>query len=113
VKAVQIVPDSGLYWTMLGSMRARLANKSGAKDAYQSGLKAYQAEAATDAGQKEPDPWLKQIQVLALLGRVDEARAMVDKVAKRFPDNRAVRGFVEGKYLDKMLVDPMFKQGAI
>ena len=112
-KAVQSDPNNGIYWLNLGSMRVRLGNKAGAKEAYQGALKAYEVEAAAEANQTDPEPWLKQMQVLALMGRTDEARAMLAKTAKRFPDNRNVRAFVEGKQFDQMIADPVFKQGAL
>ena len=83
-KAVQFTPDTGVYWISLGSMRMRLGNKPGAKIAYEGALKAY-ADAAKVDTRKEVEPWLKQVQVLALLGRIDDARAMLEKTDKRFP----------------------------
>jgi tetratricopeptide (TPR) repeat protein len=112
-KAVQIVPDNGMYWLSLGSTRVRAGNKPGAKAAYEGALKAFEREANTEAGKKDPDPWLKQMQTLALLGRVDDARKMLEKTAKQFPDNRTVRAFIDGKQFDRMIADPAFKQGAI
>jgi tetratricopeptide (TPR) repeat protein len=112
-KAVQLNPEAGVYWISLGSMRVRVGNKVGAKEAYQGALKAFEDAATKDETKKDAEPWLKQMQVLALLGRVDEARAMLDKTAKKFPDNRNVKQFVETKAFDKMLADPIFKQGAL
>jgi len=111
-KAVQFTPDTGVYWISLGSMRMRLGNKPGAKIAYEGALKAY-ADAAKVDTRKEVEPWLKQVQVLALLGRIDDARAMLEKTDKRFPTNRNVRAFVDGKQFDQMIADPIFKQGAL
>ncbi len=111
-KAVQLTPDAGVYWISLGSMRMRLGNKPGAKIAYEGALKAY-ADAAKDDTRTEVEPWLKQVQVLALLGRIDDARAMLEKTDKRFPTNRNVRAFVDGKQFDQMIADPIFKQGAL
>ena len=110
-QAAQLVPDTGSLWVTLGSVRMRLGNKSGAKAAYESALKAFKADAETDP--KDPEPWLKQMQVLALLGRTSDARAQLERTARQFPDNRSVRGFVENKQLDRMLADPMFKEGAL
>jgi tetratricopeptide (TPR) repeat protein len=112
-KAVQIVPDNGMYWLSLGSTRVRAGNKAGAKEAYQGALKAFEREANTDAGRKDPDPWLKQMQVLALMGRVEDARKVLEKTAKQFPENRSVRAFIDSKQFDKMIADPAFKQGAL
>lgn len=111
-KAVQLTPDTGVYWISLGSMRVRLGNKAGAKAAYEGALAAFSAAAKDDA-KKDVEAWLKQVQVLALLGRTDEARAMLEKTDKRFPEHRNVRAFVDGKHFDKMIADPIFKQGAL
>jgi tetratricopeptide (TPR) repeat protein len=112
-KAVQSDPNTGVYWLSLGSTRMRRGNKAGAKQAYEGALKAYQWEANDEKTKNDPEPWLKQMQVLALLGRIDDARATLDKTAKKFPDNRNVRAFVDGKQFDKMIADPVFKQGAL
>ena len=112
-KAVQSDPNNGGYWVSLGSARVRLGNKAGAKQAYESALKAFAVEAAAEANKTDPEPWLKQMQVLALLGRTDDARALLEKTAKRFPENRVVRAFVDGKQFDQMIADPVFKQGAL
>jgi tetratricopeptide (TPR) repeat protein len=111
-KAVQIDPNEGAYWVSLGAMRMRQGNKSGARDAYQGTLKAYQFEAVA-APATDGEPWLKQVEVLALLGRTAEARALLDEAAKKYPQKRDIRQFVEGKVFDQMLADPNFKQGAL
>ncbi|MSU49964.1 MAG: tetratricopeptide repeat protein [Opitutus sp.] len=110
-KAVQLCPDNGARWINLGVVRVKLGQKPGAKVAYQGALDAYQAEGAADP--KNVEPWLKQIYVLALLGRVDEARKLLDRATKQFPESRNVRAFVEGKQLERMMADPMFKQSAL
>ncbi len=109
-QAVQADPNNGHYWIALGSTRVRLGNKSRAQDAYEGALKAFQVEAQSEAGQKDPEAWLNQVQVLALLGRTDAARAVLEKTAKQFPENRAVRVFIENRQLDRLLADPSFKQ---
>ncbi len=65
---------------------------------------------AAKADAKDPKPWLQQIYVLALLGRTEDARAVLAKTQKKFPDDRAVRVFSEGKQIDKMTADPRFKE---
>lgn len=110
-KAAELAPDTGKYWVDLGVMRVRLGKKDAARSAYKSGLAAYQAAAkadTTDAG-----PVLQQVYVHALLGQPDEARAVLEKAVKQFPDNRNVRTYVEGKPVDKMLADPRFKEIAL
>ena len=112
-KAAGLVPDNGDVWTMLGSTRVRLGQKSGARDAYQKGLKAYAAEAALPAMKQDPEPWLDQVYVLAALGRVSDARALVEKMGRQFPNHPRVRAFVGGKQLDQLLADPKFKEAAL
>jgi tetratricopeptide (TPR) repeat protein len=112
-KATTRVPDNGVLWTSLGSMRVRLGNKAAARAAYESALKAYEEEAAADKTKADVEPWLKQVYVLALLGRTNEGRSLLDKVFKQFPNNRNVRAFVEGKQFDRMLADPIFKEAAL
>lgn len=113
VKASGLVPDNGDVWTMLGSTRVRLANKSGARDAYLKGLKAYEAEAASPAAKNDPEPWLDQVYVLAALGRVSDARTLVEKIGRQFPSHPRVRAFVGGKQLDQLLADPKFREVAL
>ena len=74
-KATALCPDAGDYWLGLGSIRMRLGNREGAKQAYQSAFDAY----GDDAKQEKADgtPGLQQVHVLALLGRVDEARKLL------------------------------------
>lgn len=114
-KAAELCPDTGKYWVDLGSVRVRLGKKEAARTAYEGALKAYEADAAKtkeetkDRVGGEAGPALQQIYVLALLGRVDEARAVLAKAYKQFPENRAVRSFVEQKQIDKMIADPSFK----
>jgi tetratricopeptide (TPR) repeat protein len=112
-KAAKIDPNNGVYWQTLGSTRMRLGNKGGAKEAYQNALKAYELEAASGDARKNPDSWLKQVQVLALLGRTKDARAKLDAMGRQFSDNRNVRAFLESKQFDRMIEDPAFKQDAL
>ena len=110
-RVVELCPDTGAYWVSLGSARMRLGNRSRAKASYESALRAYEAEARRDKADAEP--WLAQVSVLALLGRGNDGRALLEKIAKRFPENRSVRLFVEQKQLDQMLGDPKFKEIAL
>jgi tetratricopeptide (TPR) repeat protein len=113
VKATNLTPDEGAYWTSLGAMRVRLGHKGAAKTAYERAVKAYQEEIAADKAKSDVEPWLRQVYVLALLGRVSEGRALLDRAARQFPTNREVRAFIDGKQLDAMLADPLFKQEAL
>lgn len=106
-KVVALCPDTGEYWVGLGSLRMRLGDRDGAKSAYQSALGAY--EDAAKGEKADGTPVLQQIHVLALLGRVDEARKLLEKSEKLHPNDRLIRDFVQERQLDQMLADPTFK----
>lgn len=110
-KASKLCPDVGDYWVNLGVTRRRLGNKSGAKSAYEKAASAYHD--AHDINPKEPEPFLQEVYVLALLGKMDDARKALGKAHKALPDNRAVKGFVENKQLDRIIEDPTFKEIAL
>src|SRR5688572_8583774 len=105
-KAVKVAP-TGDYWLSLGATRLRLKNRAGAKEAYQAALKAY----AFDAARKTtvPEPWVKQAYVLALLGRHDESRAIIEKAAKLFPKDGKIRALTDAKEFEKMISSQNFK----
>jgi tetratricopeptide (TPR) repeat protein len=106
-KVAALCPDTGEYWVGLGSLRMRLGDRDGAKSAYQSALRAYQDAAK---GEKADGAQvLQQIHALALLGRVDEARKLLEKSEKKFPNDRLIRDFIQERQLDQMLADPTFK----
>lgn len=109
-QATALTPDMGHYWVALGSTRMRLGQKGTARAAYQSALHAF--EDAADQGKAVPDSSIQQIYVLALLGRVNDARALQKRLVEKMPDQREVRAFAEEKRLDAMLADPQFKQVA-
>jgi tetratricopeptide (TPR) repeat protein len=110
-QATQLCPDIGAYWIKLGFIRVRMGDKSKAKTAYEGALNAFRAAYAADP--KLSDVRLQEVYALALLGRVDEARAALDKAQKQLPDNTAIRGFIDNKQLDHMLADPGFKQASL
>ena len=110
--ATALCPDTGDYWLELGRCRVRLGNRAGAKEAYKSALRAYEDAAARAAANRGPT-LLRQIYVLALLGRVDEARALLAKAQKYLPEDRDVRAFAEGRQLEELLASPAFKEAAL
>lgn len=110
-QAAALTPDTGVYWLGLGSARMNLGKKDDARDAYRRALAAFE-DAARDQ-KAGTEPMMQQVYVLALLGRVDEARRVQDKMLKRFPNDRDSRAFVEEKQLERLLDDPKFKQLAL
>jgi len=107
-EAVKVCPDTPAYWLSLGSVRRRLGNRSGAKDAYEEMLEVVKDRYKQDS--KDPGPLLQQVYALALLGRMDDAKDALAKAQKNHPTDRAVRGFVESKQLDRLPDDPTFKE---
>jgi tetratricopeptide (TPR) repeat protein len=110
-EAAEICPDTGDYWMMLGQTRMRLNQRDGARSAYRRALDAFKQDA--DANKTDPQPLLQQVTALALLGRVDEARQLLESLPARFPDNRAVRSHLDNKVFDRMLADSSFKELAL
>lgn len=111
-RAAALCPDWGDYWLELGRCRVKLGNRGAAKDAYKSALAAYEADAKRDAANRGP-ALLRQIYVLALLGRADDARAVLAKALKNDPGNRGLREFAEAKQLDELLASAEFKAAAL
>ena len=110
-KATALEFDKGDYWISLGSVRVRLGQRPAAKTAYESALHAF--EAVYRAKPTDAQPYLQQVYVLALLGRVDEARGLLAKVQQKHGDDSEVRAFVQGRQLDAMLASPRFKEVAL
>lgn len=112
-RATALVQDDGRLWVNLGVVRVRLGNRDGAKRAYESALKAYEAEFHNQLSQTDPEPLLREAYVLALLGRKADALKLVNKAAALFPDHRAVKRFIEEKELERLVGDPSFKEMAL
>lgn len=110
-QAAKLCPDTGEYWLNLGMVRVRQGNKSAAKDAYKEALAAYRE--ASKQNPESAESRLQQVYVLALLGRIDDAREAAEKAAKQQPNDRTLRMFVEGKQLDRILADAAFKEIAL
>jgi len=110
-KATSLASDNASYWIALGTVRVRLGQRETAKTAYQRGLK--ELEDFVAANKTDVSAVLEQVSALALLGRVNEARAFLEKLPARFPGNSQVRSFIERKQLDQMIADPKFKEIAL
>jgi tetratricopeptide (TPR) repeat protein len=111
IKATALCPDTPEYWQSLGVVRRRLDNRAGAKQAYEQ-----MRDAARDqykADDKKTEALLQQVYALALLGRADDARSLLEKAQKNHPDDRALGAFADGKQLDRILANPAFKDIAL
>jgi tetratricopeptide (TPR) repeat protein len=110
-KAAKLCPDDGGYWLGLGVTRRRMGNQAGAKAAYEKARSAYQDSFERDT--KDSDALLQEVYVLALLGRVDDANKVMEKARKKDPENPRFRSFSENKQMDRLLVEPSFKEIAL
>ena len=106
-QATEVCPDNPDYWVGLGTARRKQDNRAGAKEAFQTALNASRDIYKRDS--KNSQSLLQQVYLLALLGKIDDARDTLEKARKNHPDDRNVRAFVEGKQLDRLLADPAFK----
>ena len=111
-KATALCPDTGDYWFELGQLRVRAGHRAKAKSAYQAALSAYEHDASANP-QIYATAVLRQVYLLALLGRTDDARAVLTKAQKMRPDDREIRAFAENKQLDQLLASPGFKAVAL
>jgi tetratricopeptide (TPR) repeat protein len=110
-KAARLCPNNGEYWISLGVTRRRLGKTSGAKSAYEQARSTYHD--AFESDRKQSDALLQELYVLALLGRMDEARETLKKAQKDDPTNKRLRSFAESKQLDRVLAEPGFKDMAL
>jgi Flp pilus assembly protein TadD len=110
-RATTLNPFDADYWFDLGVARARLQDKSGARAAFKNVISVCADKAREDPGNAT---WLvKQIRPMVLLGRADDARAILEKAAKQFPTDLQVRQFKELNLIDTLLKDPLLKEFAL
>lgn len=107
-KATALCPDTGLTWIALGVARIHLNDHSGARSAYKSAAGAYKAAFESDPNNSQALE--QEAYALVLLGRQDEARSVAAKAQKDHPDDRALRDFVEGGELEKVIADPGLRE---
>ena len=106
-QAATLCPDTGDYWLLLGTLQVRNGKKSDAKASYRSALDAYKdqyKDAPTNS-----QLLIQQAYVLVLMGRPDDARAVIDKAHDRNPDDWGIKKLVESKVVDHMVSDPSLK----
>jgi tetratricopeptide (TPR) repeat protein len=107
-KAAALCPDQGEIWVNLGIVRMRMHSPDGARSAYKSALTAYSDDFDRDSTNSMAV--LRKAYVLVILGRSEEAKALVDKAYGKLPEDRMLRNFIEGKGLDKLIADPSTKE---
>ena len=106
-QAVVVCPDTTEYWISLGTVRRKLDNRAGSRDAFKEALKA--ARATQRRAPTNSQAVIQEAYLLALLGQDDDARSTLEKARRDRPDDRTIRLFVENKELDRLLADPGFK----
>ena len=109
-QAVAIAPEGDTFLT-LGAARLKLGNRAGAKDAYESAVRAYADQAALEPTQS--GPWMKQAYALALLGRKDDCRALLARGAKQFPNDARLRALQDPRQFELMISTPSFRDMAL
>jgi tetratricopeptide (TPR) repeat protein len=110
VQATSLHAD-GAYYLGLGAVRIRQGDRAGAKQAYESAIKSCEFDARQSP--KDPEPWIRHAYLLAMLGRIDDGRALLEKAEKKFPDNRRLRTFRESRQFETMINSPGFKESAL
>ena len=103
--------DNGKTWISLGMIRVRLGRKPAAKAAYESALHAYEEAYALEP--KSAQLYLQQVYLLALLGRMPEARSVLAQIQKKHGADPEVRSFVQSRQVDTMAQSPQFKEIAL
>jgi Flp pilus assembly protein TadD len=84
-------PYNADYWFELGIARARLNDKSGARTAFKNVISVCADNAKNDPANAA---WLiKQIRPMIMLGRSGDAREILNRAEKLFPNNNEVRLF--------------------
>jgi len=110
-QATILDPDNANCWVDLAIARVRINDKSGAKTALKKVISICNANFAKDP---QNLTWLiQQIRPLIMLGRIDDARALLDKAVKQFPDNAQVRRIKDMKIIDQLLADPQIKDFSV
>ncbi len=107
LKAAELAPDDGEIWISLGAARVLRGEKAQARSAYEKALSLYSAATSEKSG-APAEPWLRQVHVLALLGREKEARTLLEKAGRRLEGNREAKDFIAGRRLELLLADPAF-----
>ncbi|MEY4090333.1 MAG: hypothetical protein RJB55_2604, partial [Verrucomicrobiota bacterium] len=107
LRATEVAPEEAEIWVSLGAARVLRGDKAQARTAYEKALSLY-ASAASEKSGAPAEPWLRQVHILALLGREKDARVLLEKAGRRLDGNREVKAFTDGRELDRLLADPAF-----
>jgi tetratricopeptide (TPR) repeat protein len=106
-RALKLRDDMPEYWVSLGMARVRQDNASGARKAYEQGIKLHVARYKKD---KQPSDLMQQAFVTALLGKTDEALKLLEKGLKAHPDDEIVKKMASPRGLPRTFQTPEFKE---
>lgn len=112
-RATELDPGRADLWLSLGSTRVRAGRTTEARQAYLQALRHFERAGDAAAAKIDPGPALEQVRVLALLGRIPEARTLAAEMPRRFPAHPRVRAFSESGGLDQLVQDPAFREIAL
>lgn len=112
-RATEVDPGRADLWLSLGSTRVRAGRTTEAREAYLKALRQFERSGDSDAAKNDPGPTLEQIRVLALLGRIPEARSLAAELPRRFAAHPRVRAFRESGGVDQLVQDPSFREIAL
>jgi tetratricopeptide (TPR) repeat protein len=112
-RATELDPGRADLWLSLGSTRVRAGRTNEARSAYLQALRGFERAADASAAKTDPGPILQQIHVLALLGRLPEARSLAAELPRRFAGHPRVRAFTEAGGLEQVIADPAFREVAL
>lgn len=113
VPATALAPGRPELWLDLGAARVRLGRMTEAREAYTRALEGFERQADSTAFKGNPEPTLNQVRVLALLGRLPEARAVAAELPRRFPGNPRAREFIESRELERLTAERSFREVAL
>jgi tetratricopeptide (TPR) repeat protein len=108
---VKIDDSLASVWLDIGVLRARLQKKSEARDAYKKALSASEAVFAREP--QNQTMFITRLRSLILLGRADDARGVMIKVARQNPGNATYQDLEKQKVVDVLLADPQIKDAIV
>jgi tetratricopeptide (TPR) repeat protein len=109
-RSLKLREDMPEYWVTLGMARRKQDNKEGARNAYKTALKLH-TERYKDGHQ--PEELAQQSFVLALLGRADEALALLNQGLKDHPNNSVMQKMADPRGLPRTFKTEAFKGFAL
>ena len=109
-RALKLREDMPEYWVTLGMARRRQNNRDGARKAYKTALELHTAR-YKDA--HLPEELAQQAFVLALLGRGDEALALLNQGLKDHPNNPVMQKMADPRGLPRTFKTEEFKALAL